>query len=481
MKDKLIINKNTKFPCKINGKIHFIGLGGIGMSGLAKFLLELGYRVSGSDVKDGAEMFSIAALGGTVFIGHSEKNIGDASIIVASSAIKASNPEIAEAQRRNLPILHRSQLLEALMSGLGLEEDGKQISIGVSGTHGKTTTTGMISLIFEDAELNPSIVVGGQMPHLNTNSKFGKGGYFIAELDESDGTIELYAPDISVITNLELDHPDYYTGGFNQLLETFENYIYKLKKNSKIIINTDCKGNRELLARINHPEIITYSLDNNNAVYTVNEVSVKGLDTKANIYKNNNFIGEIKLCVPGRHNISNALAAVAAALECGIEFEKIADSLARFTGMKRRFQILGCVNSIQIINDYAHHPTELKTTLKAAKEIVESNQTGRVIAIFQPHRYSRLANFWDDFIQSFKDADIVYICDVYAAGEKPVENISAERLSREIIHDKVYYAQGPMERIPDIVCPELKPDDMVLTIGAGNITKLGYVLIEKLR
>ena len=371
-------------------------------------------------------MFSISAHGGTVFIGHDARNIDNVSLLVVSSAIKNSNPEVIEAKKRNIPVIHRSQLLKALMSGLG--RDTKQISIGISGTHGKTTTTGMAALIFEDAKLNPSIVVGGQMPFLNTNSKLGNGDYFIAEMDESDGTVQLYSPDISIITNLEFDHPDYYTNGLEQLIDTFKDYISNLSKDSKIIINADCHGNRTLLNSINHPGIILYSSDitsdiHDKAKYKAENIFTRGLNAFAKIYRNNEFIGELKLGIPGDYNISNALATVALALECGIEFNKIAYSLERFTGMRRRFQVLGTAGGAKIIDDYAHHPTEVQATLKAAKEVVSSNGKGRVLAIFQPHRYSRLANLWHDFIVSFNDADILYLCDIYSAGEKSIENV----------------------------------------------------------
>lgn len=486
MTERINIDKGKRFPSDItveNGKIiHFVGLGGIGMSGLAKFLLELGYKVSGSDIKDSQAMFSISTMGGTVFVGHNTENVEKASLIVVSSAIKTDNPEIIEATKKNIPIIHRSQVLEALMNGLGREIE--QVSIGVAGTHGKTTTSGMISLVFEDAKLDPSIIVGGQMPFLNTNSKFGNGKYFISELDESDGTIQFYSPDISIITNLEHDHPDHYTGGIDQLFDTFESYIKGLKKGSKLILNADCPGIRQILTRINHQEIIFYSIEENNeffskSQYTVKNIVAKGLKTTAQVYKNNEFIGELNLGVPGLHNVSDALATIATACECGIQYKNTAESLNRFTGMKRRFQFLGTMNGAKIIDDYAHHPTELRAVLSAAKNVVQSEGQGRVFAIFQPHRYTRLANLWHDFVNSFKDADIVYICDVYAASEKPLENISSEKFSREIKHNNVHYAAGPISCLPKVILPEIKPDDLVLTIGAGDITILGNILIEK--
>jgi UDP-N-acetylmuramate--alanine ligase len=483
MSERLKIDKNKGFPKEItveNSKvIHFVGLGGIGMSGLAKFLLELGYKVSGSDIKDSTAMFSISAHGGTVYVGHNAENVEKASLVVVSSAIKTDNPEIVEAMRKNIPIIHRSHVLEALMSGLGRKD--KQTSIGVSGTHGKTTTTGMISLVFDDAKLNPSIVVGGQMPFLNTNSKLGSGKYFIAELDESDGSIELYSPDISVITNLEHDHPDHYTGGIDQLLDTFERYIKGLNNDSKIIVSADCPGIERLISRINHPGIILYSIDETNrkAKYIVKNINAEGLKTNAAVYKDGEYIGDLNLGVPGLHNVADALATIAVAMESGLEFKQVAYSLNRFTGMKRRFQLLGTVSGAKIIDDYAHHPTEVQAVLKAAKSVVESRGKGRVVAIFQPHRYSRLANLWNDFKESFKDADVLYVCDIYAACERPIEGISAEKFCKEVNHSNAHYAPGAVDRLPELVNSIIRPDDLVLTIGAGDITKLGYIIIEK--
>ncbi|MDD3150029.1 MAG: UDP-N-acetylmuramate--L-alanine ligase [Candidatus Gastranaerophilales bacterium] len=484
---KFMIDKNLKFPkcvTKENKKaIHFIGLGGIGMSGLAKFLLELGYKVTGSDIKDNPNMFSISALGGTTFIGHNAKNICNAGLVVVSSAIKIDNPELIEAKNRGVPILHRSQILEALMSGLGLVK--KQVSIGISGTHGKTTTTGMVSLIFEAAKQNPSIVVGGQMPVLNTNSKLGNGKYFIAELDESDGTIEFYSPNYTVITNLELDHHDHYTEGFDQLINTFKTYISNLDKNAKIILNADCTGNMSLFEKINHSGIILYSTNEENknhekALYKAKNIAYEGYTTCADVYKANEFIGKIKLGVPGLHNLSNAIAATAIALENDIDFEIISKTLEQFTGMKRRFQTVGEVDGIKIIDDYAHHPTELKATLNSAKQVVKSLEKGRVIAVFQPHRYSRLSNLWNEFSESFENAHKVYITDVYSAGESPKAGINAEIFAKSINNADTQYLNGSLEQVAIKLSETLRPDDLVLTIGAGDITKLGNLLVEKL-
>ncbi|MEI7475208.1 MAG: UDP-N-acetylmuramate--L-alanine ligase [bacterium] len=483
---KIPIEKELKLAVNLpkSTKFHFIGLGGIGMSGLAKFLLELGFRVSGSDIADSKYANATTKLGGTVFIGHHPQNIGDASIIIASSAIKTDNPEYVEALNKNLPIYHRSQLLAALMEGLGLNEGVNQVSIGAAGTHGKTTTSGMASFAFEECEKTPSVVVGGIIPFMNTNAKYGNGNYFIAELDESDGTIEFYTPDYTIVTNLEHDHPDHYTDGLEQVISTFECYTNKLKDGQKLILNVDCPGNLQLLNRIAKDKAILYSIDekselHSKAKYRGTDIKLSGFNNTCKVYKNDEYLGELKLTVPGIHNISNALSVIAAAVENGLEFSEVTKALTKFTGMKRRFQILGEINGAKIIDDYAHHPTEIKATLSAAKEITKTTKSGRVIAVFQPHRYSRLENFWDEFVASFDDADVVYICDVYSAGEAPRENISSENLVEHSNHPNIRYVSGSIERISNIVFVDLEENDLLISMGAGNITKLGHLMMEK--
>lgn len=481
---KIKFSKDILFRKKISkneGYIHFIAIGGIGMSGLAKILLEFGYKVSGSDIKNNSIIQSLEKAGALINIGHSPDNINNCSVVVVSSAIKPDNIELLEAQAKNIPVIHRSQLLESLMAGFG--ENNKQISIGVTGTHGKTTTSGMTAFIFQSSGYNPSFALGGELPFFNINSQAGIGKYFISELDESDGSIEMYSPEISIVTNLELDHADHYSNGFEQILETFERYTKDLYDNSKIIINTDDSGNNELLNRINNAGIITYSSDcghplHKNAVYR-SEVIATAPNAKMKVFKNNQYLGEIILGVPGLHNISNALASIAAAIECGVAFSEIADSIINFTGMKRRFQTIGYSKNTRIIDDYAHHPTEVKATLKVAREIVSAAGNGRVIAIFQPHRYSRLANLWNDFVNAFKEADIIYLCDVYPAGELPVENINSENLSKEINYAKSVYVSGDLNSVAETVSKEISDGDLVLTMGAGTVTQLGQMIIDK--
>lgn len=483
----LITLPDSVLPDVRHKSIHFVGMGGIGMSGVAKIFAELNYKISGSDIKDSPTLFSMTERGATVFIGHHPDNINEAGLIVVSSAIQPDNPELQKALEQKIPIVHRAQMLSLLVSGKVNGQPDNQVSIGVTGTHGKTTTSGMVGMLFENSFLKPTIVVGGQMPTLNTNSKLGTGKYFVAELDESDGTIALYNPDITVITNLELDHSDHYQGGIEQLLTTFTDYINNLSNDSVVILNLDSEGNRRLLERVpsKRSKILTYSIDNDSpyfadAKFKAIEINAKGFNSHFKVLYDNEPFGEVDLIIPGIHNVSNALAAVAVGIESGLGLEKVMSSIRRFSGMKRRFQVLGIANNARIVDDYAHHPTEIKATLSSAKSIIENEQKGRVVAIFQPHRYTRLSAFWNEFTNCFSDAAMVYVCDVYSANEKCLENINSSRLSNCINHSNVQYVEGSLENVAEQVYQEIMPNDIVLTLGAGSITKLGNMLIEKL-
>jgi len=468
-------SKNTLFRNildKNSGYIHFIAIGGIGMSAIAKIMLEKGYKVSGSDIKSNSIIESLRKKGAKITIGHSPENINNCSLVVVSSAIKHDNPELVEAKSQNINVIHRSQLLEYLMSG---EAQSKNfIALGVTGTHGKTTTSGMAAYVLESGGFNPSFAIGGQLPVYNVNSQGTDGKYFVSELDESDGSIELYTPDISIITNLELDHADHYERGFEQILETFEKYINELPANAKVILNIDDTGNIELLKRINHEKIITYSIEGKNADYT-GKILADFPNAELEAFYKEKFLAKIKLGVPGYHNVSNTLAVAAALNEAGVDIAEIAPNFEGFTGMKRRFQTVANVNNARIIDDYAHHPTEIKATLKTARKLANTT-SGRVIAVFQPHRFSRLANLWKEFANSFLDADKVYLCDVYAAGEDPFEGINSENLCSEIDCKKATYVAGDLEQVAKVVKQDIKSGDVILTIGAGNITQLGKIL-----
>jgi len=473
-----LTNKDYIIEKTKNGKeyFHFIGVGGIGMSALALCLVNKGFKISGSDIASNLNIENLISKQAKITIGHNAKNVEGAALVVASSAIKQDNPEIIRAKELNIPIIHRSQLLEAMMSGLG--RDDVPVSIGVSGTHGKTTTTGMMSMIFEHSGLRPSIVVGGMIPALNTNSKFDSGKYFISELDESDGTIKEYRPNYTIITNLEKDHVDHYADGLQQVLDTFRNYTANLHENSKIVVNIDDKGVNLLLKSINFKNVITYSLDeNSNANYIARNIIANGFNTSADIYQNNDYIGTICLTVPGVHNISNALSTIAVALDCGVSFDEIKKSLGQFTGMKRRFQLAAEVSGIKLIDDYAHHPTEIEATLKSAKELKDKKIVKRIVAIFQPHRYTRLHGLWDEFKTCFANADLAFVTDVYPAGESPIEGYGAKEFCEQTGYT---YLAGSLEEVASQLDGIFEEGDIVLALGAGSIVKLAQILKDRI-
>lgn len=454
-----------------NQKFHFIAIGGIGMSGLAKYLLEKGCEVSGSDIQDSKYLKSLKELGAKVYVGHNEDNIEGTPIIIASTAIKQDNVEIQKAKKLNLPILHRSDLLKLIAEDFSNNE--KSTFIGFSGTHGKTTTSGLCSYLLAKAGKKPSYVVGGIVPDLNDNARFDSKDFFVAELDESDGTILKYQPDISVINNLEVDHVDFYTGGFGDLIKTFNTYLSTLKKDAKVIINTDCKGNRELIKQNPNTEFITFGFDD--ADYTVDTVKYLNFGSSFNILKDGKKLAEINLNIPGKHNIHNALAVFAALNESDIEADEFINHFSTFTGMGRRFQLSAEFNDIKVIDDYAHHPTEIKTTIESAKKAT----TSRVVAVFQPHRYSRLKGLWNEFLTSFDDADKLVVLDVYAASENPIKEADSGIFTKEVNHKDATYINGNMEEVARKLLPLLSPSDIVLTLGAGDITKLGILLLNE--
>ncbi len=473
MAEKIDIDLSKKFPEGFDKsqKIHFIAIGGIGVSALAKCFLESGFKVSGSDIKENKNTELLRSMGAEIFIGHNASNLNDAAIVVASSAIRVDNPEIVQAQKSGVPIYHRSHALEAIMRGVG--QSKKPVGIGFSGTHGKTTTTGMSSLVFELSGKNPTSIIGGILPQFSTNAKLGDGGYVIAELDESDGTIVLYSPDILVVTNLEVDHVDHYKDGFEQLLETFSVVNSNLSDNAKLVLNADDAGCMELYKKADKSKVILYSCKNLvSADFTAQNISLDNLSSSFDVYKKDKFLGKIELSVPGEHNVSNALSVIISALECGISFEDVQNSIKQFVGTKRRFEFVGEFNGAKIYDDYAHHPTEIVATLNSAKQLKK-----RIVAVFQPHRYTRLAGFWEDFKKSFSGADVLLVADVYAAGDEFLPEYNSEVFAKQV--RGANYLKGSIDEITSKVADFIMPDDIVLTIGAGDITQLGYKLCQK--
>lgn len=439
------------------------------MNGIAIILLGMGYKVSGSDLKPSAVTERLAELGATCYIGHSRENLGNAELVVASTAIPPDNEELVEAKVRGLPVVHRSEMLAWLMR--------RQKGIAVAGAHGKTTTTSMIALVLEKNEIQPTIVIGGELSDIGGNAKLGWGEYLVAEADESDGSFLKLDPFIEVITNIEDDHLDYYKTMEN-ILAAFREFLAKVPENGLAVVCLDDPRLRELLDGFNRP-YETYALENPEADYSLKNMRLNGNDTAGDVYYQGAYIGTLRLKVHGRHNLSNALAVVAVGRFIGLGFDEIASVLENFTGAGRRFQLTGEVNGIRVIDDYAHHPTEIKATLKAAVQV----KTGRVVSVFQPHRYSRTAILGERFGEAFADADIIIISDLYSAGEHPIEGVSAETIISAIErHDgrEVIYLPTKTD-IVNFLVPTVRPGDMVLTMGAGDIWNAGVELVARLK
>ena len=445
------------------------------MSGLAKYLLQNGYEVSGSDIYDSKYVKSVRDLGAKVYIGHNEDNLPDDCIVVASTAIREFNPEIQKAKRLGLPIWHRSDLLAEISRG-------EEYFIGFSGTHGKTTTSGLCSYVLEKAGLKPSYVVGGIIPDIHTNANCAHSKYFIAELDESDGTIVKYSPNLVVINNLEPDHLDFYKNGLESILETFETFISNMRENGIILANMDNEGVKRLVKYFSVHELahnakfVTYSIGGNTD-YCAKNIVYGEEYTTFDIYYKNEFKTNLKICLKGVHNVYNSLAVWASLHASGEDMSFVNEHFATFTGMGRRFEKVGEYNGVEIYDDYAHHPTEIKATLSCSK----SFRGKRIIAVFQPHRYSRMQNLWNEFMEAFDGIDELIVTDVYAASEDEIVGVNSQAFVNEFREKSdipCRHIPGNMEQVAQELYKDLKPNDIVIGLGAGTITKLGPELLN---
>ncbi len=432
------------------------------MSGLAKYLLENGYEVSGSDISDSKYMNKLRDLGAKVFVGHAEENLPDDCIVIASTAIREDNPEIVKAKRLGLPIYHRSDLLAEISRN-------DKCFVGFSGTHGKTTTSGLCSYVLEKGGLAPSFVDGGIVPELNTNAQCKNGMHFVAELDESDGTIVKYQPDVAVINNLEADHIDFYKDGLNSVVTTFVKFLARLNDGAKILLNADDEGVRLLHGRF-EGDIYTFALENK-ADFVANNINYGAEFTTFDVYYKNQFVAEFKIILKGRHNVYNTLAVIAALYLTGVDVVALKEHFATFSGMGRRFQYIGKLKElgVDVYDDYAHHPTEIKATLDAAKSFGQR----RVVAVFQPHRYTRLQSLWNEFLESLKCDAEVFVTDVYAASEDEIEGVSGEVFARKL---GAKHLAGDMKSVAAQLYPQLREGDVVIGLGAGTITNLSKEL-----
>ena len=458
-----------KMPHTI-GVVHFIGIGGIGMSGIAEVLHNLGYKVQGSDQADSANVQRLRAKGITCFVGHSAGNLGAAEVVVVSTAVKKSNPELAAAREKLLPIVRRAEMLAELMRFHN--------AIAIGGTHGKTTTTSMVATLLEAGGLDPTVVNGGIINAYGTNARMGGGDWMVVEADESDGTFLKLPADIAVVTNIDPEHLDHY-GSFDKVRDAFRQFVENVPFYGLGVMCIDHPEVQALVGRIEDRRVVTYG-ENPQADVRFSNTSMDGAtsvfdvtirDRKAATVTE---IAGLRLPMPGRHNVSNATAAIAVAHELGMKPEDIRRGLSSFGGVKRRFTHTGTWNGVEIFDDYGHHPVEIRAVLRAAREAC----TGRVIAIAQPHRYTRLRDLFDDFAGCFNDADTVMVAPVYAAGEEPIEGISSETLVARIRaggHRDARHIEGASAIAP-VVREIARPGDFVVLLGAGNITQWAYAL-----
>ena len=442
------------------------------MSALAKYLVERGAIVSGSDMNESKYTHLLEEKGVKVSIGHDENLIDKDMIVVASTAIKSSNPEIIRAKELGLKIYHRSDILQMISDEFSKDESS--YFIGFSGTHGKTTTSGLASYVLTKAGLKPSYVVGGIIPDVNTNGTFGSKKFFFAELDESDGTVQKYSTDIAVINNMEEDHLDYYKNGFSDIVKTFDKYLSN-KPNQIVVINNDNDGNNEFMKLYPNYNFITFGLKNSD--YQAKNIEYKGFGSSFDIYFKNEKIDSIRLSVPGIHNVYNALAVYVSLKLANVDMSLVREHFYSFSGMGRRFQRVCEFNNVVIYDDYAHHPSEIKTTLESVANA--KSDTQRLVAVFQPHRYSRLQGLWKEFKISFNCADVLITTDVFSAGEDEIDGVNSSIFANEIQHKNSLYVSGSMEECADKIYPLLKENDIVITLGAGTITKLGKLIEDE--
>lgn len=448
-------------------RIHFVGIGGIGMSGIAEVLLNLGYTVSGSDLRESDTVKRLRDLGAVISVGHSSENVEGAGVIVISSAVNETNPEVIEARKRGIPVIPRAQMLAELMR--------LRYGIAVAGSHGKTTTTSMVATVLSHGGLDPTIVVGGKVKTLGSNARLGKGSFMVVEADESDGSFLLLSPVISVLTNIDEEHMDHYKD-LPELIEAFTTFADKVPFYGISVFCADCPRVREI-AKNFEKRSVTYGF-HQQAELRAENVRISGFTTGFEAVLNGSPLGRITLNVPGMHNAQNALAAVAVGMELGMSFEDIRDGLAEFSGIDRRLQIKGRGRDVIVLDDYAHHPNEIRATIKAVRD----SGLGRIVAIFQPHRYSRTKLLFDDFAEVLRDIDVLYLMDIYPAGEEPIEGVSSKLLYqfvKEKGHGNVFYSNGS-ENLVSSVLETIRPGDVVITLGAGNVWAVGEKIAEEI-
>ena len=446
-------------------RIHFVGIGGIGMSGIAELLLNLGYVVSGSDLKQSPLTQRLAGLGGNIATGHAAENVAGANVVVVSSAVRADNPEVIEAKRLQIPVIPRAEMLAELMR--------LKYSVVIAGAHGKTSTTSMVATVLVQGGLDPTVVIGGRLNAFGSNAKLGKGDFIVAESDESDGSFLKLDPTIAVVTNIDREHLDHYRG-LEEIKDAFTVFINKVPFYGAAILCLEDANIQAIIPRIER-RIVTYGTSSQ-ADLTASRLEFRDFGSSYQVRRSGRLLGQIRVRVPGQHGVLNSLAAVAVGLELELPFDRIASALGDFQNADRRFQLKGERRGVLIVDDYAHHPTEIMATLSAARQATDR----RIVAVFQPHRYSRVNALKEEFARAFYHADVLIVVPIYAASEEPVEGVTAETLIERIKrfgHRDVSYAED-FKTASEILNQRLCQGDLLITLGAGDIWRLAEEWLE---
>ena len=449
--------------------VHFVGIGGIGMSGIAEVLLNMGYVVSGSDQAESETTRRLTRLGAAIAVGHAPQNVAPGTdVVVISSAVKMSNPEVTYARESRIPVIPRAEMLAELMR--------MKFGVAVAGTHGKTTTTSFIAEVLARAGLDPTVVIGGKLRALGTNARLGQGKVLVAEADESDGSFLMLSPTVAVVTNIDPEHLDHF-GTIENVEEAFLQFVHRVPFYGRAILCLDHPRVRALLPQVRKP-YLTYGTTPE-ADWVATNVVVEGLCTRFDVRHGDTHYGPVVLQMPGRHYALNALAAAAAACELGVSFAMVREALAQFGGIHRRFEVIGESNGIVVVDDYAHHPEEVRATLRAARE----GFGRRLVVAFQPHRYTRTRDLFNDFLAAFDDAEKLFLTEIYPAGEERIDGVSAEALLQALRrrgHLDVEY-RATREALADALLEALRPGDLLVVLGAGDIYKVGEQVLQELR
>jgi UDP-N-acetylmuramate--alanine ligase len=448
-------------------QIHFVGIGGAGMSGIAEVLLNLGYRVTGSDLFRSDSVRRLEGMGGKIIIGHQASNIGQAQVVVVSSAVSKDNPEVLAARERLIPVIPRAAMLAELMR--------LKYGVAIAGAHGKTTTTSLVASVLAEGGLDPTAVIGGKLNRFGSHAKLGQGELLVAEADESDGSFLKLTPTIAVVTTLDREHLDYY-GDMSRIQAAFLDFLNKVPFYGLAVVCLDQDSVQEIIPRL-QVRYTTYGMTTQ-ADLVGSDVKLQGWESEFSVHDRQKSLGRFRLALPGLHNVYNALAAIAVGLELEVGLEPIRKALSEFGGVERRFHLVGEKKNVMFVDDYGHHPTEIKATLAAAR----SGWNRRVVAVFQPHRYSRTRDLLREFATAFYQADTLILTEIYPAGEPPIEGISGQILYEQIKqhgHKDVHFVTDP-EGIVERLLSLVRPGDIVLTLGAGDVWKIGKTVLERL-